>query len=431
MPRSRSAVATTAAVAALAGLSVLPAAPAAAAMPSTSGLAGRGGVVVVDLATGRTLLDRRGDSRRIPASVTKLFTLATALGRLGPDWAPRTRVVATGAASGRTWQGDLWLVGGGDPTLDRAALRALAGRTVSALGVTRLQGRLRVDATAFDDWLGAARTGRGTDDDMGGRLGALTVDRGASTTDPAGRAATLFRTALRSSGLRVTGSVPAGRAPADGATVATQTGPSLAELAAATLGPSDNFFAETLVKDVVSRDADEASCRIAAALPPLPLDPPVAETPAEAACRTAAFGVAPATTASGTAYVRRALRPLVGTTPRIVDGSGLTRQNHVSPRTVVRLLQALDTDDALSPVLHAALPQAGRSGTLARRMRYTAAVGRCQAKTGTLIGVSALAGYCTTVKGRDVAFAILQNSGDTYSAKRFEDRFVASLAKNG
>jgi D-alanyl-D-alanine carboxypeptidase/D-alanyl-D-alanine-endopeptidase (penicillin-binding protein 4) len=266
---------------------------------------------------------------------------------------------------------------------------------------------------------------------MGGRLGALTVDRGADTADPAGRAATLFRTALRSSGLQVTGSIPAGRAPVDAVPVVTRTGPSLAELAAATLAPSDNLFAETLVKDLVTRDADEASCRIAAALTPVPLDPPLPETPAEAACRTGAFGVASATTAAGTAYLRRALRPLVGTTPRIVDGSGLTRQNRVSPRVVVRLLQALDADEALSPVLRAALAQAGRSGTLARRMRYTAAVGRCEAKTGTLIGVSALAGYCTTVRGREVAFAILQNAGDTYAAKRFEDRFVASLAKNG
>ncbi|WP_022928259.1 D-alanyl-D-alanine carboxypeptidase/D-alanyl-D-alanine-endopeptidase [Patulibacter americanus] len=429
MPPHRSALA--AAVATAASLAALPAAPAGAAMPSTAGLAGRGGVVVVDLASGRTLLDRRGSSRRIPASVTKVFTVAAALDRLGPDWAPRTRVVATGEASGRTWDGDLWLVGGGDPTLGRSALRALAGRTVRALGVTRLKGRLRVDATAFDDWLGAARTGRSTDFDMGGRLGALTVDRGAGTVDPAGQAGSLFRTALRSSGLRVTGTVAAGRAPVAAAPVATQTGPSLAELSAATLGPSDNFVAETLVKDVVSRDADEASCRIAGALTPIPVNPPLPETPVETACRTDAFDVAPATTASGTAYLRRALRPFAGTTPRIVDGSGLTRQNRVSPRVVVQLLQSLDADEEIAPVLRAGLAQAGRSGTLARRMRYTAAVGRCQAKTGTLIGVSALAGYCTTVKGREVAFAILQNTGDTYSAKRFEDRFVAALAKHG
>jgi D-alanyl-D-alanine carboxypeptidase/D-alanyl-D-alanine-endopeptidase (penicillin-binding protein 4) len=430
MPRHRSALAA-AAVATVASLPLLPVAPAAAAMPSTAGLAGRGGVVVVDLGTGRTLLDRRGGTRRIPASVTKVLTVAAALDRLGPDWAPRTRVVATGEAAGRTWDGDLWLVGGGDPTLSRSALRGLAGRTVQALGVTRLKGRLRVDATAFDDWLGSARTGRATDYDMGGRLGALTVDRGASSADPAGQAASLFRTALRSSGLRVTGAVAGGSAPVDATPVATQVGPTLAELSAATLAPSDNFLAETLVKDLVSRDADEASCRIAGALTPIPVEPPLPETPAETACRTGAFGVAPATTASGTAYLRRALRPFAGSTPRIVDGSGLTRQNRVSPRLVVRLLQSLDADEDLSPVLRAGLAQAGRSGTLTRRMRRTAAAGRCQAKTGTLIGVSALAGYCTTVKGREVAFAILQNTGDTYSAKRFEDRFVATLAKNG
>jgi D-alanyl-D-alanine carboxypeptidase/D-alanyl-D-alanine-endopeptidase (penicillin-binding protein 4) len=430
MPR-RPSLPPAAAVACTAALALGAAAPAGAAMPSTSGLGSRGGVVVVDLGTGRTLLERRGNVRRIPASVTKLFTVATALKRLGPDWTPRTRVVATGEADGDTWDGDVYLVGGGDPTLGRTALRALAGRTVQALGVSKLQGRLKVDASAFDDWLGGYRTGRGVDGDLTGRLGALTVDRGLGTTDPAGRAGVLFRTALRASGLAVPGTVGAGAAPVTAPTVAVQTGPPLSELASATLAPSDNFFAETLVKDVVARDAVDASCRIAAGLTVVPAAPLLAETPAETACRSAAAVVPPATTAAGTAYVRSTLAPLVGVTPRIHDGSGLTRQNRVSPAAVVRLLQGLDADTTLAPVVRASLAQAGRSGTLARRMRGTDAVGRCAGKTGTIIGVSALAGYCTTRSGREVAFAILQNNGDTYGSRAFQDRFVARLAARG
>jgi D-alanyl-D-alanine carboxypeptidase/D-alanyl-D-alanine-endopeptidase (penicillin-binding protein 4) len=64
-------------------------------------------------------------------------------------------------------------------------------------------------------------------------------------------------------------------------------------------------------------------------------------------------------------------------------------------------------------------------------MRGTAAVGRCAAKTGTIRGVSGLAGYCTTKQGREVAFAILQNGGDVGSARSFQDRFVAHLAQAG
>ncbi|MGX6447338.1 D-alanyl-D-alanine carboxypeptidase, partial [Patulibacter sp. S7RM1-6] len=137
-----------------------------------------------------------------------------------------------------------------------------------------------------------------------------------------------------------------------------------------------------------------------------------------------------ATTQEGARRVRATLGPLLGAAPRVYDGSGLSRTNTVSPKLVTRLLLKLN-DEATGPTLRAALPQAGRTGTLAYRMRGTAAVGRCQAKTGTLNGVSALAGFCRTRRGRDVAFAILQNSGTPYAAHRFQDRFVARLASVG
>lgn len=409
------------------------AAPAGAAMPSTSGIGSRAGVVVVDLGTGKTLLSRSGDARRIPASVTKLFTVGAALERLGPDWAPRTRVVATGAASGDVWKGDVHLVGGGDPTFSTAALEALAGRAVQALGVSRLDGRVHVDATAFDDWQGGVRTGRAVDGDMGGRISAISVDRGARTATPAARAGSLFRTALRRAGLRLSGAVVQDALPPVGGTdVAVQAGPTLAQLAATTLGPSDNYAAEVLMKDLASRDGVEAACRVRASLPPVaPEAPLVAEPPAAASCLADAARTPSATTAAGSLLLRTTLRPLVGTTPRIVDGSGLTRRNRVSPAVVVRLLRSFAADEAIGPVIRAGLPQAGRTGTLARRMRGTAAVGRCAAKTGTINGVSALAGYCTTVRGREVAFAILQNGGDVFSARAFQDRFVARLAQVG
>ncbi|MEV4418571.1 D-alanyl-D-alanine carboxypeptidase [Patulibacter sp. NPDC049589] len=424
---------TTAAALSTLALTVAVAAPAGAAMPSTSGIGSRAGVVVVDLGTGKTLLSRAGSSRRIPASVTKLFTFGSALRLLGPEWTPRTRVVATGRASGDTWVGDLHLVGGGDPTLSTAALRGLAGRTVQALGVERLDGRLRVDATTFDDWQGGRRTGRSADGDMGGRIGAISVDRGARTTAPAVRAGSLFRTALKTAGLTVGGTVVQDRtaAPETAATVATQVGPTLAQLAAATLGPSDNYIAETILKDLSSRDGLEAACRVRASLPPIAPETLVAEPPAAAACHTEAFAAPSSTTATGSRLLRTTLRGLLGSTPHIVDGSGLTRDNRVSPTTVVRLLQKLDEDPNIGPVLRSALPQAGRTGTLAGRMRGTAAVGRCAAKTGTINGVSGLAGYCTTKSGRDVAFAILQNGGNVSSARAFQDRFVARLAQVG
>jgi len=74
------------------------------------------------------------------------------------------------------------------------------------------------------------------------------------------------------------------------------------------------------------------------------------------------------------------------------------------------------------------LTVAGRNGTLRRRLRGTAAAGRCSGKTGTLRGVSALSGYCTTTTGRHVVFSFLEN-GIGPGAKSVEDRMVAALAR--
>jgi D-alanyl-D-alanine carboxypeptidase/D-alanyl-D-alanine-endopeptidase (penicillin-binding protein 4) len=72
---------------------------------------------------------------------------------------------------------------------------------------------------------------------------------------------------------------------------------------------------------------------------------------------------------------------------------------------------------------------AGRSGTLRRRMRGTAAAGRCRAKTGTLNSVSALAGYCDTTRGGHVAFAFLMNRVGAAGARQIQDRMTVELAR--
>lgn len=98
--------------------------------------------------------------------------------------------------------------------------------------------------------------------------------------------------------------------------------------------------------------------------------------------------------------------------PRLLsqaDGSGLSRYNLVAPAFLVALLE----HEARSPhaaVYYAALPVAGRDGTLAGRMRGTPAEGNVHAKTGTLSGVRSLSGYLTTAAGERMAFSIIANS---------------------
>ncbi len=401
---------------------------ASAAMPSTSGIGPRSGVVVADATTGKVLLSRAANHPRIPASVTKLFTVAAALHRFGPDWAPQTRVAATGSATGRTWNGNLYLIGGGDPTLTSAGLTQLAKTTASQLGVSKLNGKLIVDAGAFDDWRGADRTRRAVDPDMGGVLGALTINRGWRAANPATTAGTTFRTLLRRAGVAVSGSPTVGATPATAVPMATFVGPDVRTLSERILSPSDNFVSEILMKGFASADGAEGACRMSTGLAAV-RDWRLPISFEDEPC-TAQRTSVPATTTAGSRALRTILKPVLGVTPQIHDGSGLTRRNRVSPALVTRLLVKLHNDPALSPVVRAALPRAGASGTLSRRMRGTAAQGRCRAKTGTINGVSTLAGYCTTVGGRELAFAILQNGSSPWSARQFQDRFVAQLARS-
>ncbi|NEO82919.1 MAG: hypothetical protein F6J87_01470 [Spirulina sp. SIO3F2] len=111
----------------------------------------------------------------------------------------------------------------------------------------------------------------------------------------------------------------------------------------------------------------------------------------------------------GQAAVRRALGG-IGITDgyRQADGSGLSRQNAVTPYSVVRLLQAMDYAHG-KEVFYYSLPLAGQSGTLARRFRSTTAQGIVRAKTGTLRGVRALSGYLVHPRYGRLIFSILVN----------------------
>ena len=111
-----------------------------------------------------------------------------------------------------------------------------------------------------------------------------------------------------------------------------------------------------------------------------------------------------------------------------IDGSGLTITNRSSAADVVTLLNRARRSP-YGKALFDSLPVAGRDGTLADRMKGTAAAGRCHAKTGTLTGVSALSGYCYNRSGRKFAFSILMNSvRDTYGARAAQDRIAALIA---
>jgi D-alanyl-D-alanine carboxypeptidase/D-alanyl-D-alanine-endopeptidase (penicillin-binding protein 4) len=351
---------------------------------------------VVDLDTGGVLFSRRAELALAPASNEKLFTTASALLRFGDAATLSTKAalpagLAIDDAGGVN--GDLYLVGGGDPSLNDVQLRGMAER-LHDLGLRKLVGGVRGDESAFDRLRGSFDTNFLADGDIGGWLGALTWGHGrAYPGGPATVAAARLQKFLKALGVKFgkkARAAAAGGAGADAKVLTTTVSPPMSTLIAITNQPSDNFYAETLVKDLGMR-----------------------------------FGTTRLGTTNGGLTVVRSKLSDLGVQANVVDGSGLSRSNRVSPREVVDLLRELRTN----MTYRASLAIAGRVGTLASRMRNTPAVGRCQAKTGTLRGVSALSGYCLATNGHTLAFSFLENAVNATAAKKIEDRMVPNLVR--
>ncbi len=116
---------------------------------------------------------------------------------------------------------------------------------------------------------------------------------------------------------------------------------------------------------------------------------------------------------------------------RIVDGSGLSRYNLVSPKFLVQLLIKIYDDFSIMPEFLSALPVAGRDGTLAFRLVHSPLSNKVRAKTGTMTGVSALSGYLQTASGELLAFSVIVNNYlcESKNVKEFEDRFLETLSR--
>jgi len=357
----------------------------------------RTGALAVDMTTGRTVYGLNLMKPLIPASNEKLAVTYAALVAFGPAHQFQTDVIGDGEQVGTLWRGDLILKGYGDPTLSTLRLHALAAQ-VRAAGITRVTGRLIGDESYFD----SKRTAPGWKSwffiNESAPISALTVDRGRyrgrTSRNPALAAAEVFRESLRAAGISVAGRSLVGKAE-DGAFPLAQTMSLPLEHVLRFMNrESDNFTAEVLLKQLGTELTDQG------------------------------------TTYAGSAVVRQILAehqiPLAGV--RIVDGSGLSRLNRLTPATLVAMLRKGYGDPVLREVLLSSLPVAGRTGTLRRRMRGSIAAGRVRAKTGTTREASALSGY---VKRRYV-FAILQNGSPVslLSARRAQDRFAAVLARH-
>jgi D-alanyl-D-alanine carboxypeptidase/D-alanyl-D-alanine-endopeptidase (penicillin-binding protein 4) len=334
-----------------------------------------------------------------PASNVKLFTAAVALDVLGPAHTLHTDV--RGEVKDGIVNGDLFVVGGGDPLLSSSwwhgsnpayapvhttSIEELA-RRVRAAGVTEVKGNVVGDASRYDEEWYPPSWSRSIRFTEGGPVSALLVNDGRerpdkASADPAVGAATVFAAALHDVGVTVDGVATSGVAPAGVPSITGIDSHPLSEIVAEMLTTSDNNTAELLLKEIgeVSRHRGTREDGIATVMQ-----------------RLSAWSV-----------------PTEGV--ELHDGSGLSDDNRATCAAIGALLDRSDITDPLG----SGLPVAGASGgTLADAFVGTALEGRLRAKTGTLSnysdgpggapGAKSLSGYVPLDGGGSIRFAMLLN----------------------
>jgi serine-type D-Ala-D-Ala carboxypeptidase/endopeptidase (penicillin-binding protein 4) len=453
------------------------------------------GVMAVSLDRGDTIFSMNADRHISPASNQKLFSTAAALYYLGPEFRYSTYVLADGPIQNGVLSGDVILYGTGDPAISarllgrsRGPLEELADSLV-ANGIREVTGEVVGDGSYLDDrhigegWRreyrlasysapvgalsfaenlinlrvtpgaaagqpaqfrsipatsglalhnevrtvasGATRVRFDHDDERGmiisGQIarGSAGVTRVMPVVDPANFTAAAFRAVMEERGIIVRGGVRTVAHPGNSrvgmhARAAAENGngrraprvlgvhlsPSVQELANVTNQISQNMYAEALLKTVGRAVLGDGSAR------------------------------------GGAEAIRYMLECEAGLNPealQIVDGSGLSRLNRVTPRATIHLLSFMSRS-ALWENYYATLPEAAAPGelrhSLRNRLGATPAARNLRAKTGTISGVSSLAGYVTSASGERIAFAIYVNeTPSTAIAKRIEDAIGIRLAR--
>lgn len=362
------------------------------------------GAIVIDAATGETIVEASASQGRVPASTTKILTGIAAVATL--DLASRLSTTAQLAPDGT-----LYLVGAGDMTLSAGAgdPSAVIGHggiaDLAAETATELEARgLTSVSLVLDDTLFAPEArapGWGDIDFSGGHVApiqALGIEIGKvagqtrRSEDPALAAATAFADALRAQGLEVSGPVTRAAAPADAVPIGEVTSAPLGEILDVALEESSNTLTEVFGRLVALAEGE----------------PPTFEGATRAVLSVVAdLGV----DVSGTS---------------LSDASGLSSRNSISPRLLAEVLEVAFQESRLRPFA-VALPIAGLQGTLVNRSLEPGVV---RAKTGTLVSVVSLAGYAPTADGRLLVFAVMADDipyAGSYAARLSIDTWVDSL----
>ena len=322
-----------------------------------------------------------------PASTMKCVTAIATLDKLGADYDFKTNLYYTGVIDDSTQvlRGDLYCVGGMDPMLSSSDLTEMA-RAVRDLGIKTIEGSVYADLSFKD----RDRLGEGWCwDDKNPKLSPLLVDGKDEFTYR-------FSRKLEDMGVTLNGSTGERQLPTDAQLLTTRTH-SIRQVLHRMMKVSDNLYAESMFYQLAANGGTRW-----------------------ASAKTAR-------------QYENDLFSRIGLNPRdynVADGSGLSLYNYVTTELEVKLLRYVYQHPDIYEAYLEAQPIAGVDGTLRSRMRGTAAAGNVKAKTGTVKGVSSLAGYLTASNGHLLCFSIINNGGLSNGPMRnFQNKICVALCQ--
>ncbi|WP_299271779.1 D-alanyl-D-alanine carboxypeptidase/D-alanyl-D-alanine-endopeptidase [uncultured Prevotella sp.] len=343
------------------------------------------GIMVYDLDADSTIYAHGERQLLRPASTMKVLTAIAAIDKLGGSYRFQTELCYTGKVDNNTLHGNVYCVGGFDPRFNIDDMRAFV-EGIRKMGVDTIRGNIYADKTMKDaDTLGSGWCW----DDDNPVLSPLLISRKNVFVER-------FVRELQEAGIVLDGNIGEARRPEDAFCIVSRFH-SIDQILMKMLKESDNLYAESMFYQL-----------------------------------GAAAGHQPSTAKNSAAVIGRLIRK-VGLDPRrynIADGSGLSLYNYVSAELEVRFLRYAFQNNNIYLHLHPALPTAGEDGTLRSRQRGTFTQGNVYAKTGTLKGISSLAGYCTAANGHRLAFAIInQGVMNRANGRAFQDRVCTVLCQ--
>ena len=344
------------------------------------------GIMVWDLSADSCLYRFRERQLMRPASTMKLVTAITALDKLGGSYQFKTQLKFTGTVENGVLKGDIYCIGGMDPRFNTDDMTAFV-TSLKDMGVDSIQGSIYADRSMKDaDLLGEGWCW----DDDNPVLSPLVFGRKDNFMDR-------FLAKLRDAGIVYAGfGASVKSCPPSAFSICTRFH-TMDQILHKMMKDSDNLYAESMYYQIASSTGNRPA------------------------------------SAKSARSVERQLIKKIGLDPqryKLADGSGLSLYNYLSAELEVKLLRYAYHDDNILPHLKQSLPVAGVDGTLKKRMKAGFAHGNVKAKTGTLTGIIALAGYCTAANGHDLCFSIINNGimhGN--NARNFADKVCELLCQ--